>query len=242
MEAVTAAVSGTGSKTMADLAATGRREARGQARAAPQGRRRVARRHLRRARRVVVSEVGRGLIDLGLEHGDKVSILSHTRPEWTYANLAILAAGTVSVSIYQTNSAEECHYVLEHSESKAVFVEDAEQLAKIREVQADLPAPRAHRDLRPVGRRRRRDLPRRAARARRGPRGRPSSRSARTRSPRTTSASPSTRQAPPARPRAASSATATTATSRTMTESMGVVRGGRRRRTSSSRSRTRSRS
>ncbi len=78
-------------------------------------------------------------MDLGLEHGDKVSILSHTRPEWTYANLAILAAGTVSVSIYQTNSAEECHYVLEHSESKAVFVEDAEQLAKVREVQADLP-------------------------------------------------------------------------------------------------------
>ena len=86
-----------------------------------------------------VSEIGRGLIDLGLEHGDKVSILAHTRPEWTYANLAILAAGTVSVSIYQTNSAEECHYVLQHSESKAVFVEDAEQLAKIREVQGDLP-------------------------------------------------------------------------------------------------------
>ena len=65
--------------------------------------------------------------------------LPHTRPEWTYANLAILAAGTVSVSIYQTNSAEECHYVLQHSESKAVFVEDAEQLAKVREVQGDLP-------------------------------------------------------------------------------------------------------
>ena len=86
-----------------------------------------------------VSEVARGLIDLGLEHGDKVSILSHTRPEWTYANFAILAAGAVSVSIYQTNSAEECHYVLEHSESRAVFVEDAEQLAKVREVQGDLP-------------------------------------------------------------------------------------------------------
>ena len=86
-----------------------------------------------------VSETARGLIDLGLEHGDKVSILSHTRPEWTYANFAILSAGLVSVSIYQTNSAEECHYVLEHSESRAVFVEDAEQLAKVRSVQDRLP-------------------------------------------------------------------------------------------------------
>jgi long-chain acyl-CoA synthetase len=86
-----------------------------------------------------VSETARGLIDLGLPHGDKVSILSHTRPEWTYANFAILSAGLVSVSIYQTNSAEECHYVLEHSESRAVFVEDAEQLAKVRSVQDRLP-------------------------------------------------------------------------------------------------------
>ena len=43
------------------------------------------------------------------------------------------------MSIYQTNSAEECAYLLGHSESKAVFVEDAEQLAKVREVQAELP-------------------------------------------------------------------------------------------------------
>ena len=87
-----------------------------------------------------VSETARGLIDLGLEHGDKVSILSHTRPEWTYANFAILSAGLVSVSIYQTNSAEECHYVLEHSESRAVFLEDAEQLAKVLSVRDRLPA------------------------------------------------------------------------------------------------------
>jgi long-chain acyl-CoA synthetase len=85
------------------------------------------------------SEVGRGLIDLGIEHGEPVAILAHTRPEWTVANLGILATGAPSVSIYQTNSPEECHYVLEHSESKAVFVEDEEQLAKIRAVRDQLP-------------------------------------------------------------------------------------------------------
>ena len=87
-----------------------------------------------------VSEVARGLIDLGVGRGDRAAILGNTRPEWTYANLGILAAGAASVSIYQTNSPEECHYVLDHSESRAVFVEDGEQLAKIREIEGDLPA------------------------------------------------------------------------------------------------------
>ncbi|MBV9213255.1 MAG: long-chain fatty acid--CoA ligase [Actinobacteria bacterium] len=88
---------------------------------------------------VAVREVALGLIDLGIEPRDRVAILSNTRPGWTIANFGILTAGASSVSIYQTNSAEECHYVLRHSESRAVFVEDGEQLAKIREVQHDLP-------------------------------------------------------------------------------------------------------
>jgi long-chain acyl-CoA synthetase len=87
-----------------------------------------------------VREVALGLADLGIEHGDRVAILSHTRPEWTFANFGILTAGATSVSIYQTNSPEECHYVLDHSESRAVFVEDGEQLAKIRAIEKDLPA------------------------------------------------------------------------------------------------------
>jgi len=86
-----------------------------------------------------VSEIARGLIDLGIESGERAAILSHTRPEWTLANFGILSAGAASVSVYQTNSAEECHYVLDHSESRAIFVEDAEQLGKVREVQGELP-------------------------------------------------------------------------------------------------------
>ena len=86
-----------------------------------------------------VEHVALGLIDLGINAGDKVSILSNTRPEWTYACFGILGAGATVVSIYQTNSPEECHYVLHHSESRAVFVEDGEQLAKVREVESELP-------------------------------------------------------------------------------------------------------
>ena len=65
-----------------------------------------------------VKEVALGLIDLGIQPGDKVSILAHTRPEWTQACFGILTAGGTLVTIYQTNSPEECQYVLEHSDSK----------------------------------------------------------------------------------------------------------------------------
>jgi len=80
-----------------------------------------------------------GLIDLGVEKGDKVSILANTRPEWTYFDFAALSAGAVVVPIYQTNSPEECQYVLENSDAKIVVVEDDEQIEKIREVRDQLP-------------------------------------------------------------------------------------------------------
>jgi long-chain acyl-CoA synthetase len=80
-----------------------------------------------------------GLIDLGVEKGDKVSILGNTRPEWTYFDFAALSAGAVVVPIYQTNSPEECQYVLENSDAKVIVVEDDEQLEKIRAVRDKLP-------------------------------------------------------------------------------------------------------
>ena len=51
----------------------------------------------------------------------------------------ILCAGATVVPIYQTNSPEECHYVLDHSESMAVILEDQSQLDKIRKVRDELP-------------------------------------------------------------------------------------------------------
>ena len=112
-----------------------------------------------------VRELALGLIDLGVEPGDRVSILTHTRPEWTHACFATFAAGAIGVSIYQTNSAEECHYVLHHSGARAVFVEDAEQLAKVRAVEADLPALEFVIVIDPARGRREHDLARCAARA-----------------------------------------------------------------------------
>ena len=74
--------------------------------------------------------------------GERVCILSNTRPEWTYADFAISATGAVVVPIYPTNSPEECEWVVGNSEAVAVICEDAEQVAKIVAVRDRLPALR----------------------------------------------------------------------------------------------------
>ncbi len=83
--------------------------------------------------------IAKGLIALGIERGERVAILSDTRPEWTVADLGSFCAGTIVAPIYHTNSPEECEYVLRHSEAKAVFCEDASQLAKIAQIKARCP-------------------------------------------------------------------------------------------------------
>ena len=136
MEAVTAgatAAAGTGSKTIADLLPLAAKKYAD----SPAQRYKVGDEWIDVSYAELgeaVKEVSLGLVELGIEPGDKVSILAHSRPEWTQACFGILTAGGALVTIYQTNSPEECQYVLSHSDSRAVFVEDAEQLEKVRQV------------------------------------------------------------------------------------------------------------
>lgn len=85
-------------------------------------------------------DIAKGLIALGINPGERVSILADTRPEWTVADAACFLAGTVVTPIYQTNSPEECEYVLRHCDARAVFCEDAAQLAKIEQIRDRCPA------------------------------------------------------------------------------------------------------
>jgi long-chain acyl-CoA synthetase len=68
---------------------------------------------------------------LGIEVGDRVAILSNTRPEWLIADLANLCAGVVTIPIYQSNTPEDVAYLIEHSESKLVFAEDESMIKKL---------------------------------------------------------------------------------------------------------------
>jgi len=84
-----------------------------------------------------VRSLARGLLALGLDPGDRVALLSATRPEWVELDLAILAAGGNTVPIYPSNLAAECGYIVVNSESAIVCVENEAQLAKLRQVERD---------------------------------------------------------------------------------------------------------
>jgi long-chain acyl-CoA synthetase len=87
----------------------------------------------------IVREIGLGLIDLGIQPGERVCILANTRPEWSYADMAATSAGAVVVPIYQTNSPEECLWVISDSDACAVICEDVHQLAKIAAIREQVP-------------------------------------------------------------------------------------------------------
>ncbi len=85
-------------------------------------------------------EIAGGLMTLGVEPGDRVSIIGHTRPEWTLGDLGALCAGAAVVPIYQTIAPEECECVLAHAGSRVILCEDGAQVAKIDAVRANCPA------------------------------------------------------------------------------------------------------
>ena len=68
-----------------------------------------------------VREFAGGLKTFGIKPGDKVVIVSENRPEWIIADLAINLIGAVTVPAYTTNTEDDHHYILEHSDAKAVI-------------------------------------------------------------------------------------------------------------------------
>ena len=86
-----------------------------------------------------VREVAHGLIALGLQPGERISILSNTIVEWVLVDLGALSAGGVANGIYPTDAPTQVHYLCEDSASRILFVEDDEQLDKALEVRDRLP-------------------------------------------------------------------------------------------------------
>ncbi|HUA74250.1 MAG TPA: long-chain fatty acid--CoA ligase [Solirubrobacteraceae bacterium] len=87
----------------------------------------------------IVQEIGLGLIDLGIEAGDRICIIGNTRPEWSYADMGATSTGATVVPIYQTNSPEECLWVISDSDACAIVCENEEQLQKIAAIRDQVP-------------------------------------------------------------------------------------------------------
>jgi long-chain acyl-CoA synthetase len=76
-----------------------------------------------------VAALAHALKDIGLKSGDRVALVSENRPEWLISDLAIMAAGCVTVPTYTTNTVRDHAYILENSGARAVIVSN-QRLAK----------------------------------------------------------------------------------------------------------------
>jgi long-chain acyl-CoA synthetase len=70
---------------------------------------------------------------LGLNKGDRIAILSNTRPEWAYFDMAILGLGCVTVPIYQNSTPEDVQFILEDSQARILIVENPSIAERLRE-------------------------------------------------------------------------------------------------------------
>jgi long-chain acyl-CoA synthetase len=90
-----------------------------------------------------IRDLSLGFRALGVAHGDRVAIISESRPEWLLCDFAILTAAAVTVPIYPTLSAAQARYILEDSGARLAIVSTRLQLEKIQEVRHLLPALQA---------------------------------------------------------------------------------------------------
>ena len=87
-----------------------------------------------------VTNIAAGLISLGIKPEERVAIASGTRIEWILADLAIVAAGAATTTVYPSTITGDVAYILADSDSRIVFAEDDEQVAKLREKHSELPS------------------------------------------------------------------------------------------------------
>ncbi len=87
------------------------------------------------------NQISRGLLKLGIQKNDKIAIISTTnRTEWNITDIGILQIGAQDIPIYPTISEEDYQYVLNHSESKYVFISDITVYEKIKKIQDQVPS------------------------------------------------------------------------------------------------------
>ncbi len=86
-----------------------------------------------------VRELSAGLMSLGLTRGDRACIMARTRPQWMWADYAILCGGAITVCIYPSVSPDEVRHIVNDSGARFIFVDDEENLNKIKSVWPQMP-------------------------------------------------------------------------------------------------------
>lgn len=89
--------------------------------------------------RKAVDQTACGLAALGIQRGDRVSIIAENRPEWLYADHAIASLGAISVPVYPTMTAKQNEYIFNDAAITAVIVSNQFQLNKVLTVLGNVP-------------------------------------------------------------------------------------------------------
>src|SRR5262245_34923420 len=87
----------------------------------------------------IVGELAGGLLALGRRKGESVGLLSASRAEWVQGDFAILSAGCVTIPVYPTYPPDLIQYIVNDADVRTLIVEDPVQLAKVLEVQEQMP-------------------------------------------------------------------------------------------------------
>src|SRR4029078_786287 len=87
-----------------------------------------------------VFQIAAGLYSLGVRRGDRVAILSESRPEWTLTDAACLFATAIDVPIYPTLTASHVRYILKDSGARVLVVQNEEKFLQVRDAIADCEA------------------------------------------------------------------------------------------------------
>ncbi|WP_116113750.1 AMP-dependent synthetase/ligase [Austwickia chelonae] len=85
-------------------------------------------------------QIAAALATLGISPGDRVAIFAGNSPEWTLADLGIMSAGAITVTIYQTSSPEQVRHILADSGATIVFIGSAAEARRLAQVRDELPA------------------------------------------------------------------------------------------------------
>jgi long-chain acyl-CoA synthetase len=86
-----------------------------------------------------ITELSLGLRDLGLGEGEAAAVMSRTRAEWAIGDLAALATGAITAPIYPQSEPNQAAFILNNVGAKVIFVENAQQAAKIETIRAEVP-------------------------------------------------------------------------------------------------------
>lgn len=86
-----------------------------------------------------IRDVSLGLQQLGIGSGDRICIISRTRPVWLVADLAAMALGAVSCPIYPSAEASQAAFIINNVGARLIFVENAQQAAKIASIRDQCP-------------------------------------------------------------------------------------------------------